>query len=904
MVFNFVCQMETRPYPVNEVERLAALQFLQILDTSAEQDFDDIAELASQVCDAPFSLITLVDEHRQWFKAKRGIGIAETARDISFCAHAIHSEDIMIVPDMNKDERFFDNPFVTGAPDIRFYAGVPLITEEGYALGTLCVLDQKPRTISTEQVFALRILAKQVLTLFKMRLEISDSASQLEAYFNSTTDSVCLIGADHRLIAFNKVSQDIAKNTFGKHLKKGSSVLDFIHPSILDSYKHHFSRALAGEEIKLEKLIPYPGFSNWISITYLPVKNLVGKIVGVAFSAANIHERKSAELALQQSQQMFSDMARNVPGVIYQIVVKQDGSVQLTYMSERLTEFFGISVSLDDKDPVGTIAQHIPEEDRGRFVQSVTEAVTQQSPWEFEGRIVTPAGEVKWLQVKSLPIVLNGELVFNGIAVDITSRKIAEDAILKEKQLSDSLINSLPGVFYLFDKDGKFLRWNKNFEEITEYTAEEISTIKPLEFFPEEERPLRQQRINKVFTEGESASQSEFLTKSGKRIPYYFSAKYVQFEDRECLMGTGFDISDRIKAEKALKQSEQTLRDIFNFSPVPALICRISDGLVIMVNESLEKAAGANSAALIGKRTTDFYENLSDRDTLMQELTINGRVNNLELPIRRPDGYVAQCLVSCEVIMLNNERMLLTAFIDISERKKAEVELNKSYGLVTEQNKRLLNFSYIVSHNLRSHASNIKSIIRLLQEATSEEERTDLLQYLKTVSGSLDDTLYNLNEVVSIHKDSNLVYDLLSLNDYIGRATEVLREQILAKNAVIKNNISDDITIRYNPAYLDSILLNFISNAIKYSHPGRQPVVELDYCKQEGQDYLQVKDNGIGIDLEKHGDKLFGMYKTFHGNTDARGIGLFISKSQIEFMGGKVEVESELGTGTTFKIYF
>lgn len=240
---------------------------------------------------------------------------------------------------------------------------------------------------------------------------------------------------------------------------------------------------------------------------------------------------------------------------------------------------------------------------------------------------------------------------------------------------------------------------------------------------------------------------------------------------------------------------------------------------------------------------------------------------------------------------------------DITDRKNAEIELNNSFNIVTEQNKRLLNFSYIVSHNLRSHTSNITSLLTLLEEEDTKEGKEQLMNHIRNVSDLLNETMINLNDVVSIQKNINLIVEPLSLHDYVEKAKDVLSEQITLKKASIKNNVSKEIIVNYNPAYLESIVLNFISNAIKYGHSERAPLVSVDCFKQDDFTVLQIRDNGMGIDLKKYGHKLFGMYKTFHGNKDARGIGLFICKNQIETMGGKVEVESELGTGTTFKIY-
>jgi PAS domain S-box-containing protein len=242
--------------------------------------------------------------------------------------------------------------------------------------------------------------------------------------------------------------------------------------------------------------------------------------------------------------------------------------------------------------------------------------------------------------------------------------------------------------------------------------------------------------------------------------------------------------------------------------------------------------------------------------------------------------------------------------IDVTSHKEAEAALDKSYTLVSEQNKRLLNFSYIVSHNLRSHASNILGISTLIENAQNEEDRNEMIQLLKTVSTNLNETLLNLNNIVSIQTSLDVVVEPLNLSEYVLRTLETQNVQILSKEAIVINEIDEDIEVNFNKAYLESILLNLISNALRYSHPDRVPIINLTCVEENHQWVLKVADNGVGIDLNKHGDKMFGIYQTFNGNADARGFGLFISKNQIDAMGGKIEVESTLGEGTTFKIYF
>jgi GAF domain-containing protein len=157
------------PVPTNEIARRSALASYAILDTDPEPSFDDLSLLASFICKTPIALITLVDEQRQWFKSRVGISTEETSRDIAFCSHAILQNDIFVVPDALADARFRDNPLVGGEPHIRFYAGVPLINEDGYALGTLCVIDKNPRQLTPGEKEALQALSRLVLRQLELR---------------------------------------------------------------------------------------------------------------------------------------------------------------------------------------------------------------------------------------------------------------------------------------------------------------------------------------------------------------------------------------------------------------------------------------------------------------------------------------------------------------------------------------------------------------------------------------------------------------------------------------------------------------------------------------------------------------------------------------------------------------
>lgn len=170
----------TAPIPRSEAKRLNVLWQYDVLDTVPEEVFDDLTDLAAFICNAPIAMISLVDENRQWFKSKIGISARETSRDISFCAHAILQDGLFIISDAKKDARFKHNPLVTGPAKIRFYAGAPLVTPDGHALGTLCILDKKPRTLRAEQKQALRVLAHHVVSQLELRRHARELAAARE----------------------------------------------------------------------------------------------------------------------------------------------------------------------------------------------------------------------------------------------------------------------------------------------------------------------------------------------------------------------------------------------------------------------------------------------------------------------------------------------------------------------------------------------------------------------------------------------------------------------------------------------------------------------------------------------------------------------------------------------------
>lgn len=206
--------MKAPEIPKNENERLVALRSYGVLDTPAEDEFDDITRLASEICGAPIALVSLVDEKRQWFKSRFGLDATETPRELAFCAHAIHEQAPMVVEDAFVDDRFKDNPLVTGAPHVRFYAGAPLRNPEGFPIGTLCVIDTVPRRLTDQQLRALNTLSKLVISGFerrKMHQDVIDNRRLLEDLLHALPVAVFAKnpGDDYRYVLWNKTAEEI-----------------------------------------------------------------------------------------------------------------------------------------------------------------------------------------------------------------------------------------------------------------------------------------------------------------------------------------------------------------------------------------------------------------------------------------------------------------------------------------------------------------------------------------------------------------------------------------------------------------------------------------------------------------------------------------------------------------------
>jgi PAS domain S-box-containing protein len=318
-----------QPTP-DEALRLAALGKYEVIDTLPEQALDDLTSLAAAICGAPIAMISLIDERRQWFKSKVGLELTETARDISFCGHAVQQRDLFVVPDATHDDRFADNPLVTGYPGICFYAGAPLVSPDDAVLGTLCVIDRVPRTLTQAQEKALRVLARQVMMYLDLRRQMRELADSEERLRVATDNVAVAKTASHRLSLIVEGSEDAiigkdlnsiitswnkgAEKIFGYTASEmvGTSIMRLIPEDRRDEETVILAKIGRGENVdhfetqrrtKDARLID-------VSVTASPIRDAAGKVIGVSKVARNITGRKQAEEQIAQ-QSAFLDKARD-----------------------------------------------------------------------------------------------------------------------------------------------------------------------------------------------------------------------------------------------------------------------------------------------------------------------------------------------------------------------------------------------------------------------------------------------------------------------------------------------------------------------------------------------------------------------------------------------------------------
>jgi len=374
------------------------------------------------------------------------------------------------------------------------------------------------------------------------------------------------------------------------------------------------------------------------------------------------------------------------------------------------------------------------------------------------------------------------------------------------------------------------------------------------------------------------------------------------------MSGVIIDRHSKITLRKELERSEYLLNESGKIAKIAAWEFTPGCDVTYMSDSGYEIYGFEKGNTPAVKISQDMFTEKEWKEIVkrLEECFYQGKSYEMEHSLILPDGTVKWVYARAEPVLDSEGKAICVRGVtqDITERKQKEEELHKSYAIIEEQNKRLLNFAHIVTHNLRAHSGNLIKVTEILEEADTEEERLEMTGFVKRLGHTLYETINNLNQIVQIQTAKSLKKELLDFDKVYSKILTVLQQDIKESRATIVCDFSNCKTIESVPSYLESILLNFTTNAIKYRHFDRAPYIHVFTETKDGRTTVTIQDNGRGIDLEKYGPRLFGMYNTFHGNPDARGVGLFITKNQVEALGGEIKVSSEPNVGSTFKIIF
>jgi len=291
--------------PRKELERLQAVDRFLKLKISREDELQEIVNYAAQVCEVPIAMMTLIDADTQHIKYRVGTDLEQTTRADAFCNYTILGDSIMEVPDTGKDERFIDHPYRKGPTNIQFYAGVPLTTVDGIALGSLCVLDNEPKQLSKLQKSILNILSKQVVHILEFDyslevmktqfLEAKSNEIKLKSMFESSNACHLLVGKDLRILYFNRTLAEFMLDKHGQQMQIGNNILDYVGEDFMESFRTNFEKALAGQKISFENSLRHDGTVIWWQFNFSPAYDTAGEIIGVSYAAADISELKKSK---------------------------------------------------------------------------------------------------------------------------------------------------------------------------------------------------------------------------------------------------------------------------------------------------------------------------------------------------------------------------------------------------------------------------------------------------------------------------------------------------------------------------------------------------------------------------------------------------------------------------------
>ncbi|MFN7099354.1 MAG: PAS domain S-box protein [Flavobacterium sp.] len=550
-----------------------------------------------------------------------------------------------------------------------------------------------------------------------------------------------------------------------------------------------------------------------------------------------------------------------------------------------------------------------PEGDnRDRISNHLKNAIENGIPFTDKFKVITAKNNIRYVEcICQVEWSVGKPLSLLGTFQDITN----EQNLINELQISverfSSIFTSANDAICIIDTaTGNINDCNPRTQELTGYTLEELRGMHNSKVFPEHVR--RDVRFFLRFSlkqDQHTINETIIQTKDKIFIPVEIaSGKKFKVDNTTYLVCYLRDISERKNAETKLN-----LLSLAASETSDTIVIANENGIAVWANQAYLDLTGLSMEEVIGQKPghlskgpeTDPKATEQLRQAIKNKKSIKITILNYA---KNGEKYWYELNINTVFDSHNNFVNFIAVGRNVTSRIEKQIELKNLLEVTSNQNNKLFNFTHIVSHNIRSHTSNLAMVVDVIENTDDINEKLSYFDLFKEGTQKLSESIEYLNEIITIQQKTNIEKKSILLKEQIEKTKMALRLPIRESKITITDNIPDNLTILAIPAYLDSILLNLFTNAIKYRSDVRPAKLHIGFEKDVEHTIISFEDNGLGLNLNRHGHKIFGMYKTFHGNEDAKGIGLFITKNQIEAMNGKIKVESIEGKGSNFKIYF
>ncbi len=913
------------PLPTDESRRLARLKALMVLDTEPEPIFDALARAASAMCGTPIGLVTLIEQDRQWFKARVGVDVAEVPRNISFCAHTVLGDDLIEVPDATDDARFAANPLVTDAPGFRFYAGTPLVMSSGERVGTLCVLDTTPHHLTDTQRSVLKELATSAVQALEMRERAREVAIVgSDPKFQALSDA-CPFGIFHtdlegRCTYTNPRWQELYGMDGDECL--GDGWAKALHPEDLESIFSEWQRcATSGEEFDMEfRLLRKSGEVLYVRAKARAHTDFSGRKSGYVGAVYDVTERRKAEDRLRASN-AFLDRAERIAGVGGW---ELDLEAKVLHWTDQTCRIYDLPAGYQP-----TVDEHLRYFDAeacATIERTALESAQSGKPWDLELPMVTAAGERIWIRsVGQVVKTFNGKPVrLVGALQDITAKKALEDELRRSNDLFATMLENLPCAVSVFDADLRLVAHNRHYRTLLGFPDHLFA--QPLPSF---ESFIRFNAEQGEYGSGDlDAKVNEIVARAREPSGHRFERTRpngVTLDIQGAPMpGGGFvttytDISQRKRSEEALRTSEERLTRALDATGLALWDFDIKTGQVYLSEAWSGMLGGPEQATVTTFDALAKLVPVQDHPALLSALTamLKGETPSysVEHRIMRDDGQLIWVQSDGRVTHRDSAGMALRVVgtnREITAKKEYERSLKAAKDEAEQAMRAKSSFLAAMSHEIRTPMNGVIGMTTLLMDTPLNERQREFVEVIRQSGEGL---LVVINDILDYSKIESGHMELeqlpFDLQDTMESSVELLALKAQEKNLDVLCEVAADIPpwIEGDYARLRQVLVNLISNAVKFTDRGtvqvsvRQvpadtaghcPPLQLEFC---------VRDTGIGIPADKL-PRLFQAFSQADSSTSRKyggtGLGLVISQRLVEAMKGRMWVESEEGQGTRF----